>query len=82
MHYGSPKAGLALLRGQPLLIEPTVLRLERIQVREERTFKVRASNLTGRSIPIMDGADHADETDAWHSKAPIRWSWGLGAVRT
>jgi len=53
LRYGSPKAGLAILAGQSLLIEPSVFRVGLIPAGQVRTLSVRASNTTGREIRIL-----------------------------
>jgi len=53
LRYGSPKAGLAILAGQSLLIEPTVFRVGLIPAGQVRTLTVRASNMTGREVRIL-----------------------------
>jgi hypothetical protein len=58
LRYGSPKAGLEMLAGQSLLIEPSVCTVGLVPAGQVRTLRVRVSNMTGREIPILGLGDY------------------------
>jgi len=58
MHRGLPMIALAYLRGERLIIDPSVASLQVARMGEERSISFRVLNFTGRPVNLVGGTSN------------------------